>query len=364
MNQVHLSGGRRAAGHAPFPTIHGEMSSLTPLRERFAHTTAGHCASGALRDLLAFQGLDYGAGPLSEGAAFGLSGGLGFLYLEIPQLHPPVYMVGRTSSMERDIAPHIGVGLELRKTDDPAEGWAWLRAQLDAGRPTMVRADIMELEYLRVRMHNTRHVIVVVDYDATAGVAWIADNDREQLQVCSLTSLAAARDSSAFPGPNRHATFVFDWPAALTAPREATAAALRTAVDNMLGPGAPLAGLPGATGLDGVDAFAAAYPQWPARFGDQLADALRGLWIFIVKAGTGGAMFRSLQATFLHEMAALLDDAGLAALGARYDELAGAWVALAATAADGDHAAGLPHVRVIARLEHEGLAATQAWLAR
>lgn len=45
---------------------------------------AGHCGSGALRDLMELHQLDYGAGPLSEGAAFGLAGGLGFLYLECP----------------------------------------------------------------------------------------------------------------------------------------------------------------------------------------------------------------------------------------------------------------------------------------
>jgi hypothetical protein len=339
------------------------MPHATPLRETFAHTKAGHCGSGSLRDLLAFHGLDYGAGPLSEGAAFGLGGGLGFLYLDVPQLRPPVYLVGRTASLEEDIARHLGLGLAIRETDDPAEGWAWVREAIDDGQPPLILADIQELEYLRVRMHNTRHSIVVVDYDQDAGLVWIADNDREELQACSMASLAAARASTGFPGPNHHRVYGYDGPAALRDPRAATRSAVAGAIANMRGGGDALAGLPGATGLAGVDAFAAAYEGWPDTFGEDLEAALKGLWVFIVKAGTGGAMFRSLHAEFLRDLGSVLGDAGLAEAAREYDALAEAWVALAATAGDGDHARGLGHVAEIARREHEGVAAMERWLA-
>lgn len=339
--------------------------STTQRRDAFAHTKAGHCGSGSLRDLLQFHGLDYGAGPLSEGAAFGLAGGLGFFYSPIPDLTPPFYLVGRTAAMEEDVAAHLGLGLEIRETDDPDEGWAWVRDAVDAGQPPVVWADIMDLEYLRVRMHNSRHLIVVVDYDADAGVAYISDNDRDELQACSLTSLAAARSSQAFPGPNRHRTYLYAWPTALPDPAVAVRAALATAVSNMTAGGAAVGGLPGGTGLEGVTAFAEDYARWPDTIGaDGLETALKGLWVFIVKAGTGGAMFRSLHARFLRDMSDLLGDAaGLGALADLYDELSAAWVALAQTATDGDHAGGLPHVADVGRLEREGVAAMQAWLA-
>ena len=48
------------------------MATSFPL-SAFPHQLAGHCGSGALRDLLEFHGLDFGRGPLSEGAAFGLA---------------------------------------------------------------------------------------------------------------------------------------------------------------------------------------------------------------------------------------------------------------------------------------------------
>ena len=111
-------------------------------------------------------------------------------------------------------------------------------------------------------------------------------------------------------------------------------------------------------------AFAGSYPDWPERFADSLDAALRGLRVFIVKAGTGGAMFRSLQAEFLEDATALLDDPRLAEAAGTYGSLASAWVALADAAGSSEepiqaHASGLEHVEAIARLEAEGVAAME-----
>ena len=65
----------------------------------------------------------------------------------------------------------------------------------------MVWADIQHLEYLRVKLQMTMHDIVVTGYDEAEGVAFIADNDRDEIQRCSLPALARARNSQAFPGP-------------------------------------------------------------------------------------------------------------------------------------------------------------------
>ncbi len=344
----------------PAEAFEGTVAGHEPT---FPHRRAGHCGSGALRDLLEFHRLDYGDGPLSEGAVFGLAGGLGCFYVENAAFTPPLYLVGRTADLERDFAANLGIGLEVRETDDAAEGWSWVRAELDAGRPTMVWADIAELEYLRVRMSNTRHDIVVAGHDPEAGIAWIADNDREQLQPCSLESLAAARTSGGFPGPNRNTTFLYSWPERLVSPREAVRRGLARAVANM-GQDAPgVGGLRGGVGLAAVDALAAGYPAWPETFGeDELEKALGGLWVFIVKAGTGGAMFRSLHARFLRDAAGWLRDGRLESLAEHYDELAAAWIELADAAKRRDHAAGVGIVDVVRSMEHRGVELMKAML--
>jgi Butirosin biosynthesis protein H, N-terminal/Domain of unknown function (DUF4872) len=324
------------------------------------HRRAGHCGSGALRDLLEFHGLSWTAGPLSEGMVFGLGAGLGFAYVELPEREPPIYLVGRTAGLERDICEHLDIALDLRQTDDPAEGWAVLREALDAGRPTMVWADIQHLEYLRVKLQMTMHDIVVTGYDEAEGIALIADNDRDEIQRCSLPALARARNSQAFPGPNRHATWLMDFPAALPDPAQAVRGALAGAIENMRGGGEGLTTAAEGMGLSGVEVFAETYGEWPQRFGEKLDSAMRGLRVFIVKAGTGGALFRGLHARFAHDAGSLLDDSLLKDVASVYDDLAAEWVALAN--ADG-HAAGLPHVERIASLEAAGVEAMERALA-
>jgi hypothetical protein len=332
----------------------------------YPHRRAGHCGSGAFRDLLEFHGLSWDDAPLSEGIAFGLGAGLGFAYVELPEMDPPIYLVGRTAGLERDCCANLDIDLDLRQTDDAGEGWRWLRDELDAGHPTMVWADIGELEYLNVRLRMTMHDIVVVGYDEAGGVALIADNDRDEIQRCSLPGLARARNSQAFPAPNRHGTWVMRFPPELPDPRATIATAVEGAVENMRGGGRSLAESATTMGLDAVGALEASFPVWPERFGERLPSALRGLRVFVLKAGTGGALFRSLHAEFLRDAAALLADDALAAAADVYDELSAAWVA-AAEAAPGDdaaaaHAAAAPHVARACALEREGVAGMEAWL--
>ena len=99
----------------------------------YPHRRAGHCGSGAFRDLLEFHDLSWTDAPLSEGMAFGAGAGLGFAYVELRDVDPPLYLVGRTAGLERDCCAHLGIALDLRRTDAPDEGWRWLRDELDAG---------------------------------------------------------------------------------------------------------------------------------------------------------------------------------------------------------------------------------------
>ena len=333
----------------------------------YPHRRAGHCGSGAFRDLLEFHGLSWTDAPLTEGMAFGLGAGLGFAYVELPEIEPPIYLVGRTAGLERDTCAHLGIDLDLRQTDDEDEGWRWLREELDAGRPTMVWADIGELEYLNVRLRMTMHDIVVCGYDEAEGVAFIADNDRDDIQRCSLPALARARNSQAFPAPNRHGTWMMGFPSALPDARATIETAVHGAVENMRGGGRALLDSGAPMGLDAVASIEAAFPAWPARFGERLPSALRGLRTFVVKAGTGGALFRSLHAEFLRDAAVLLDDDGLDDAAAVYGELARAWVAAAEASAGEDpagaHAAAAEHVARACALERAGVEAMEAWAA-
>jgi hypothetical protein len=351
----------------------------------FVHRKGGHCGSSALRDLLEHHGLRYGPEPLSEGMVFGLSGALAFAFAENvaafdnPDISLPLYLNGRSEDLEECLCRHLGIGVDLRRTDDPEEAWEWLRERLDDGEPTMVWANMKDLDYQRVRLDNTRHDIVVTRYDLDEGIALVADHDFDDLQRCSLDSLARARGAQKFPGPQRHATWITSFPDLLPDLREAVAAGLGRAVATMRcedtiawriwdGSGG-YATVPYRQGLNGLGGLIESCESWPERFGeDGLRPVLKLLHVLLERAGTGGGFYRAFQATFLSEAAELLGDEPLRDLARAYAELAREWRDLAWAVRKGEprtaHAEGLRRLRRARGLEERGTELMESWLAR
>jgi len=331
------------------------------------HRVADHAASGALRDLLEHHGLSYDAEPLSEGAVFGLSGALDLTVRIAPAGIPPIDLDGRAPSLELDLCRHLGVQARWHATDEPSAGWEALRRELDAARPALLRADVAELDYHPERRHDTRHAILVTGCDVQAGIVWVLDRCFPEPQRCALSSLAAARASRAFPEPARHALLRVREVTRLAEAPAAIGAALARVVRAMRHPGGnchPHV----RRGLAGIDALAAAWPRVPERAGPLLGPTLDCLRFRVRDAGTGGALYRSLQARFEHDAAALLGSAQLGRAALVCDDLADAWRAFAAATDDED--AARAHQRAgdwlerIRWLEHRHVEALELYLAR
>ena len=316
----------------------------------YRHQLAGHCGSGSMRDLLGWAGLSYTEKPLSEGFVFGLSGALAFTYLRGPGLGTPIYLVGRGPSLTEHLCDRVGVRAALRTTDDPEQGWLWVREELDAGQPVLCWAEMAELPYLRVRMRMSRHDIVVIGYDQEAGTATVIDNDRETPQTISLEALARARSAQGFPMPTRHACYQLRFPAKLPALTHTASAACAEAAANLLdGIGLPQA-IPAtvaASGLQGVQTFVEDLDSWADLFSSEELDrALHSVWAFIEKTGTGGSLFRRLQATYLDDLYALLPDPKIAEAADCFSQLAEQWSGVASAAkSDEPPEQRLKHVR-------------------
>jgi len=201
--------------------------------EPYPHQLGGHCGSGALRDLLHWARLGWdslpGDGLPSEGLVFGLGGGLSFMYTRYSGLTPPIYLVGRNGDMELDLCRRLNIQTRRQQTDDPDQAWHWVKGEIDAGRPVMVWCDIAELPYLRVKLSNTRHDVVVIGYDEDRNTVLVVDNDREEVQEVPMDAFRRAHGSRGFPGPNRFATYPMHFPDRLpdllTCAREAAASA-------------------------------------------------------------------------------------------------------------------------------------------
>lgn len=311
------------------------------LLDEYPHRIGGHCGSGALRDIAEWAGLGWD-GPPSEGLVFGLGGGLSFYYVRTSLLRPPVYLVGRNGDMELDVCRRFGIDVDLRRTDDAQAAWGWVTDELDAGRPVMLWADIMDLPYLDVRLPNTRHDIVVVGYDDDEGLVHVVDNDRAEIQVVSMEELATARSSTRFPGPARHGTFVLRFPDETPDLLPAARAAARSAVANMQSAEAPFEGLDqldGVTGfgLEGVARFADDIVIWRDVLEEEdVTFAIRMLPVFIEKAGTGGGLFRRLQAQFCEDVHRMSGDSTFEAAAAAWRQAADGWSDLGRAATDDD----------------------------
>jgi hypothetical protein len=331
----------------------------------YGHRVADHAASGALRDLLEHHRVSYGPEPLSEGAIFGLSGALDLCVRIAGRAVPPIDVDGRAPSLELDLCRHLGLQAEWCATDDPAAGWEQLCRELDAGRPTLLHADLGELDYHVGRRHDTRHAIVVTECDVQAGVALVLDRCFADPQRCTLSSLAAARASRGWPEPARHGLLRLRGPHELAEPRTAVDAALMRVVQAMRHPhrnGHPHI----RSGLAGIDALAASWPRLPELAAPRLEQTLGVLRFRVREGGTGGALYRSLQARFEHDAAALLGSAQLGRAALVCDDLADAWRAFAAATDDDDaeraHRVAGPLLERARALEHRHVEALEVHL--
>jgi hypothetical protein len=281
----------------------------------FVHTPGNHCGSTALRNLLAFHGVE-----ISEEMAFGLGAGAGFYYLALGDASPSRWFNGRTARLEETFRELTGAALELRTfaEEDGEAAWEAARKTIDEGRPALLLTDIYHLDHYGNSAHFPGHAVVLAGYDEE--VARLSDTGFEELQTTRLENLARARHSGHPAYPLEGHMFTVDEEIDGEALLAAVPRAIERAASEMLEP--PFGEFAGVPALERLAAEAGSWPeavedwQWCARFAYQV----------IERRGTGGGCFRLMYSRFLAE--AGRDEAPLAAeAAARWTELAEAFKA-------------------------------------
>lgn len=283
-----------------------------PSVPEYVHTPGHHCGSTALRNLLAFHGVE-----ISEEMAFGLGAGAGFYYLAIEDASPSRWFNGRTARLEETFNELTGATLQMQTFgEDDAAAWAAARAEVDAGNPALLLTDLYYLDHYGNSAHFPGHAVVLAGYDEE--IAYLSDTGFEELQQTRLENLAKARHSS-------HPAFALDGHMFTVAGavdrarlEAAVPAAIARAAQEMLEP--PFGEFGGLPAVERLAAEAREWPetvpdwQWCARFAYQV----------IERRGTGGGNFRLMYSRFLAE--AGREEAPLAAAAAaRWTELAEAF---------------------------------------
>ncbi len=288
--------------------------------EGYVHRGGEHCASTALRNLLAHDGT-----MLSEAMIFGLGSGLGFYTLESDGLSPTRMFHGRTAYFEADFAENTAVPLHDAPEPDDERALRVLRESIDRGQPVMISTDTFYLGFHRTTSHFPGHRCVVVGYDEAAQEALVADRKFPAFQRCSYDELRRARNARDYPMTCQNRYGDRRGKLALGRPLpEAIRAALAKNARAMLAP----EGEPYPAGIPALRSLARALPRWgeaadwswAARFGYQV----------VVKRGAGGSFFRSLEADFLREAAPHVPGLADALPAARMDAIAARWRDLAA----------------------------------
>ncbi|HMJ71758.1 MAG TPA: BtrH N-terminal domain-containing protein [Solirubrobacterales bacterium] len=260
-----------------------------PFVPNYTHTPGHHCGSTALRNLLAFHGVE-----LSEEMAFGLGAGACFYYVTIEDASPSRWFNGRTARLEESFDELTGAALELRTFERGDDGaWAAARAEVDAGRPVLLLTDLYYLDHYGNSAHFPGHAVVLAGYDDE--LAHLSDTGFEQLQTTRLENLDKARHSRHPAYPLSGHMFTGAGEIAPERLHEAIPAAIERAARAMVEPE-----FRGFSGLDAVRRLAdeaGSWPeaaedwQWCARFGYQV----------IERRGTGGGAFRLMYSRFLEE---------------------------------------------------------------
>ena len=236
---------------------------------------------------------------------FGLGAGLDCVYFSHEAASPPFMTFGRGSTMEADLAKTLGMDYTEQVQPDDDLAWEEVKAEVLAGRPTMLSGDILYLDYREYKVHFPAHRFILLGFDESKQEAYIADRIHDYPETCSMGALRQSRNpkdaistvnlwGKFHSGQVRHSL------------SEAAGVALKMTVERMLGLDtsqkelmASAGGGPAIceTGLRGMATLRRAMAGWPTR--EDASDCAQYLDNAIVKYGTGGGFFRNHFAAFL-----------------------------------------------------------------
>jgi hypothetical protein len=274
----------------------------------YRHVPGNHCGSTALRNLLAFHGLE-----ISEEMAFGLGAGACFYYIALDGQSPSRLTNGRTSRLEEQFVELTRAPVELVTDDDPDRAWELARGVVDSGRPAILLTDLYHLDHYGSSAHFPGHAVVLAGYDDD--VAYLSDTAFDELQTTKLENLKRARHAQLPVFPLAGHMLHVPNGAALGDLGEATPSAIQRAASRMIEP--PLGEY---EGLPALRRFADEVGGWPGAVEDWKWCA-RFNYQVIERRGTGGGNFRLMYSRFLEEAGSL--QASVAAeAAARWTELA------------------------------------------
>ncbi|NWJ71782.1 BtrH N-terminal domain-containing protein [Pseudonocardia sp. ICBG1122] len=254
-----------------------------------------HCETTTLGALLGHAGVH-----LAEPVLFGLGSGLSFVYWDSKR-QPVPFLGGRVKPFEltRTLARRLGLDLRVQETSSAGRAWDQVRTLVDDGVPVGLQLDSHDLDYFGSRVHFAGHVVALLGYDEES--VYLLDTAQQGGRVStSLESLARARAARG-PMSAPHRSFTLGPLREPVDPTPAIVPAIVECAEAFLDP--PIANV----GHRGIRTTATRAGSWLDRVEDPPRD-LPQMAMLMERAGTGGALFRTLYRDFLTACLPLLDD--------------------------------------------------------
>ncbi len=256
----------------------------------YCHQPGFHCASSAIRNVLAFWGIQ-----VSEPTVIGLGRAPGFFYMILNQ-RPSRLIHTRCPALEDNFFRTVGMKFQWQETENAADATRHAKASVDRGLPVLIQTDIAYLPYFNTDQHFPGHAVVICGYNDEKGEFYVSDTLHPETLAVAIPDLERARSAVFPPFVLKNKSFVLEDLSGFLIDEAIVWGAIRLwAEENLNG----ILGLPVVYGVRSLEALIrdltnwkeAADWQWSARFTYQI----------IERRGTGGAAFRTLYRQFLEE---------------------------------------------------------------
>jgi len=261
----------------------------------FQHTHSAHCESGVISNMLRYHGLN-----LSEAMVFGITSSLTFAYLPFVKMGgmPLIAYRSLPKSIIKNIQKNLGVKMKMEHFSSKEKGENRLDELLDEGKIVGAQTSVYWLPYFpdEMRFHFNAHNLLI--YGKDGADYKISDPVFENSVICDKNSLTKARFAKGVMAPKGllyYPTYV---------PKEVDLKpvikkSIHKVAKTMLKTPVPIAGIKGirylAKNIAKLDKKEKRYAKLFLGHIVRMQEEI----------GTGGAGFRYLYASFLHEASVL-----------------------------------------------------------
>lgn len=273
-----------------------------------------HCETTSIGSILQYEGL-----CLSEPMLFGIGSGLGYIYWNMKTMPAPL-LGGRSKVLINNLCSHLKVELDVKETASVKKAWNNVEKVLKEGRAVGLQLDCYHLDYFTNKIHFAGHHASIYGYDSK--YAYLNDTAQQGgLVKTTLENLQLARSEKGPMSARNKSYSVKSIPGNIDL-QSAIRQSIKKNAKEYLNP--PITNI----GFKGILKTSKEIKKWLKSSSNPPA-AFAHTATMMEKAGTGGALFRTMYRDFLAESYKELEVDALGEAGEAFDIISKKWTNVA-----------------------------------